>query len=197
MPLSSLFAVPGRRHASDHRLHSGIRTHPLCGLSGGAVAADAQSVQLTRQMLMIVCAGPRCGRHQPAWERGARPGGPTPAVLALGPTGRPARQDGYQGRMRWCPGRSLGPAESPSSVAARELPLGPGSTYQGDEGGLIASSMAFRSIRRPHVVVVTCRAARSSAGLVRHASTSMGNDVTPCQLTVTSSPLPTSSRVSS
>ena len=57
--------------------------------------------------------------------------------------------------------------------------------------------MAFRSIRRAYVVVVTCRAARSSAGLGWHASTSMGNDVTPCQVTVTSSPLPTSSTVSS
>ena len=105
---------------------------------------------------------------------------------------------GDQGRMRWCPGRSLWPAEASGSVARlASSHWDPGSTQQGDEGGLIASWMAFRSIRRPHVVVVTCPAARSSAGLGGHASTSMGNDVTPCQVTVTSSPLPTSSTVSS
>ena len=119
------------------------------------------------------------------------------AVLALGHAGATSKP-GWATRIA-CGG--VWPVSvarrGPASVARHASAYwAPGGTQQASRR-LIASWMAFRFIRRPHVVVVTCRAARSSAGLVGHAWTSMGNDVTPCQVTVTSSPLPTSSTVSS
>lgn len=173
-------------------------THSWGHLRGGAVAADAQSVQLTRQMLMLALRWNSSRQYQPAWGvRWRGPRGPPRQSLHWVLLGDQRGRMGDQGRMRWCPGRSLGPAEALVAWRRSRVPTGPRETQQGDQGGLIASLMAFRSIRVPHVVVVTCPAARSSAGLVGHAWTSMGNDVTPCQVTVISSPLPTSSTVSS
>jgi hypothetical protein len=173
-------------------------THSWGHLGGGVVAADAQSIELTRQMLMLALrwnssrpspAGLGSAMARVSWPRRRQS---SPWVML----GHQQARMGDQGRMGWCLAGLCGQPRPPLAWRGTQAPTGPGHPT-GRRGGLIASWRRSGFIRRPHVVVVTCRAACSSAGLVGHAWTSMGNDVTPCQVTVTSSPLPTSSTVSS